>query len=84
MDTDTFRRFELVRHEDNTGTSGTGVVAVGVKYPGGAVHMQWRNDTNPDLETSSNGVAFKPAPNGVEATEEIHGHEGRTEIDWID
>lgn len=78
------RRFELVRLEDETGVSGTGVVAVGVAYPDGAVHMQWLNEGNDDLETSSNGCAFKPAPDGVEATIEIHGHEGRTELQWID
>lgn len=79
-----FRRFRLVRHEDNTGTSGTGIVARGVQYPDGAVHMQWINDDNDDLETNSNGVAFKPAPDGIEATREIHGHDGRTTIEWID
>lgn len=74
------RRFALVRHEDNTGTSGEGVVAVGVEYPDGAVHMQWQNDINEELDTESNGVAFKPAPDGVEATREIHGHGGNTEV----
>ena len=78
------RRFELVRVDDVSGTSGTGVVAVGVAYPDGAVHMQWRNVENEDLETTSNGVAFKPAPDGIAATEEIHGHEGRTQIRWVD
>lgn len=78
------RRFELVRMDDYSGVSGTGVVAVGVAYPDGAVHMQWRNAENDDLETDSNGVAFKPAPDGIEATIEIHGHEGRTELRWID
>ena len=78
------RRFELVRTEDVSGTSGEGVVAVGVEYPDGAVHMQWRNAENESLTTSSNGCAFKPAPDGAQATEEIHGHGGRTEIRWID
>lgn len=78
------RRFYLQRNEDNTGTSGEGIVAVGVEYPDGAVHMQWRNDQNPDLETRSNGMALKPAPDGIEATIEIHGHGGRTEVVWID
>ena len=78
------RRFKLVRHEDNTGTSGTGVVAVGVEYPDGAVHMMWDNTDNDDLDTSSNGCAFKPAPDGVEATREVHGHDGRTEVVFID
>ncbi len=78
------KRFKLVRHEDNTGTSGEGVVAVGVEYPDGAVHMQWDNTNNPDLDTTSNGCAFKPAPDGIEATVEIHGHGGRTEVVFID
>lgn len=78
------RRFELVRHEDFSETSGTGVVAVGVEYPDGAVHMQWFNEENEDLEIDSNGCAFKPAPSGAEATIEIHGHEGRTELRWVD
>lgn len=78
------RRFELVRTDDVSGTSGTGVVAVGVAYPDGAVHMQWRNNDNESLETRSNGCSFKPAPDGVESTVEIHGHEGRTELRWID
>jgi len=78
------RRFELVRTEDESGVSGTGVVAVGVAYPDGAVHMQWRNGRNDALDTDSNGCAFKPAPDGVEATVEIHGHGGQTELRWVD
>jgi hypothetical protein len=78
------RRFELVRTEDVSETSGTGVVAVGSVYPDGAVHMQWRNAENPSLETDSNGCAFKPAPDGIGATTEIHGHDGRTVMHWID
>jgi hypothetical protein len=78
------RRFELVREEDVSETSGTGVVAVGVEYPDGAVHMQWRNAKNDNLETDSNGCAFKPAPDGIPATEAIHGHDGRTTVRFID
>jgi hypothetical protein len=84
MSSDAPRRFKLVRTEDVSGTSGTGVVAYGVEYPDGAVHMQWRNQENDDLSTDSNGCAFKPAPDGIEATIEIHGHEGRTEVRFID
>ncbi|OYR86031.1 hypothetical protein DJ84_01060 [Halorubrum ezzemoulense] len=78
------RRFELVREEDVSETSGMGVVAVGVEYPDGAVHMQWRNAENGDLETDSNGCAFKPAPDGLAATKEIHGHDGRTTVRFLD
>lgn len=78
------RRFELVRNEDYSGVSGEGVVATGVEFPDGAVFMQWRNTENDDLETDSNGCAFKPGPDGVKATIEVHGHEGRTELRWVD
>lgn len=78
------KRFKLVRHEDFSETSGTGVVAYGVEYTDGAVHMQWLNAGNESLNTDSNGCAFKPAPDGIEATVEIHGHEGRTEVVYID
>jgi len=85
MTSDTLpRRFELLRIEDPSGTSGTGVVATGIAYPDGAVHMQWQNESNDDLNTDSNGVAFKPASDGVAATLEIHGHGDRTVIRWID
>lgn len=80
---DDFRRFELVRTEDNTGVSGTGVVVVGVEYPNGAVHMQWQNDAcNNDI--SVNAMALKPAPNGIEQVRKVHGHGGKTKIRWLD
>jgi len=78
------RRFELVRTEDVSGTSGTGVVATGVEYPNGAVHMMWYNDQNESLDVGGNGFSFKPAPDGIESTEIIHGHSGRTEVRFID
>jgi hypothetical protein len=84
MTQDKPRRFKLVRHEDYSDTSGTGIVAYGVEYADGAVHMQWLNAGNDDLNTDSNGCAFKPAPDGIAATEEIHGHDGRTEVEYID
>lgn len=79
-----FRRFKLVRHDDNTGVSGEGVVVYGVQYPDGAVHLQWRNAGNEQLSDIPNGMATKPAPNGIEAVREVHGHGGKTEIVWID
>ena len=39
---------------------------------------------NDGLETDSNGCAFKPAPDGLAATEEIHGHGGRTSVRFLD
>lgn len=78
------RRLRLVRTEDESGVSGTGVVAVGAELPSGAVVFEWLNDSNPDLQTRANGVSFKPAPRGVEDTVEVHGHGGRTSVKMID
>lgn len=78
------RYFELVRHEDASGVSGEGVVAVGAVGPNGTAVMKWNNADNPRLETDSDGLSIKPAPDGAEATEEIHGHGGKTEIRWCE
>lgn len=77
------RRFELVRTEDNTGVSGTGVVVCGVEYPDGAVHMMWMNE-NMDNDIDCNAVAFKPAPNGIDQVRAVHGHGGKTKVRWLD
>jgi hypothetical protein len=67
------RRFQLIRDEDVSGVSGTGVVAEGVVFSTGKVVLSWCSeyrsvtvyDTVSDLET-------------------VHGHEGRTHIEWLD
>lgn len=76
------RRFKLVRHEDESGVSGTGVVAYGVEFADGYCTLQWLNDQNPNVETERNGLASYPG--GVEDVEEVHGHDGRTQVEWID
>jgi hypothetical protein len=82
-DTD-MRRFRLLRHEDESGTSGVGYVAEGIEFSDGSVMLHWFNEDNPDVETTRDGFSFKPGPDGVEDTIEVHGHGGRTEIEWID
>jgi hypothetical protein len=70
---ETMRRFCLVRNEDVSGVSGTGVVAEGVVFSTGKVVLSWCSeyrsvtvyDTLADLET-------------------VHGHAGRTCIAWLD
>lgn len=76
------RRFELVRYEDESVTSGTGVVAVGVEFPSGYVEMEWLNEQNPNLNTAANGHASYPG--GIEDVRRVHGHGGRTEVQWLD
>lgn len=69
------RRFRLIRDEDVTGMSGTGYVAEGVEFEDGVVAMRWRSR----FPTS---VVFHDR--GVESAETLHGHNGRTHIEWID
>jgi len=76
------KRFRLVRTEDESGVSGTGVVAVGVEFPSGYCEMEWLNGENDRVQTEQNGLASYPG--GVDDLIEVHGHEGRTTVEWID
>lgn len=67
------RRFNLNRIEDETGISGTGIVAEGVVFANGKAALSWR--------TSHTSVAVYDSMFALEA---IHGHGGRTRIEWVD
>ena len=67
------RRFHLVRDQDVSGISGTGVVAEGVAFSTGWVALTWL--------TKVSSLCFYPAITDVEA---IHGHGGATRIVWLD
>lgn len=71
----TGRRFRLFRHEDVSGVSGVGVVAHGVQFPDGTVAMRW---ATPGLPPSG---AFWDS---IEAVEAVHGHSGKTVVEWVD
>lgn len=66
-------RFQLVRHEDESGVSGTGIVAQGVEFDDGQVVMHWLGDIKSTTMYQSIGDIHK-----------IHGHDGKTIVDWID
>ncbi len=68
------RSFCLVRKQDKTGVSGTGIVAGGVLFPDGVAVLRWYSD----WPTS---VVFHDK--GMESIEKIHGHDGATEIVWM-
>lgn len=68
------RRFQLVRHEDPSGISGTGVVAEGVEFTDGFVSLRWV--CGPHYST----VMW----DSIEGVEKVHGHGGSTEIRFID
>ncbi|MGN6564756.1 MAG: hypothetical protein ACTHMU_19015 [Thermomicrobiales bacterium] len=67
------RRFQLFRHQDVSGVSGTGIVADGVEFPNGWVALVWRDNL-----CSMNFIFC------MSDVERIHGHGGKTEIIWID
>ena len=67
------RRFLVVRKEDETGISGTGTVAEGVVFWDGTCVIKWTTDT------SSLGI-YKSHVEMIH----LHGHEGKTFIQWID
>lgn len=66
-------RFQLVRDEDVTGVSGTGVVAEGCVFTGGKVVIHWLGERQSIVVWDN----FADA-------EAIHGHGGKTRFEWID
>lgn len=70
----TSRRFRLVRCEDISGVSGTGVVAHGVVFPDGTCALRW----------ASAALASTAVYGNLDTLEAIHGHGGATRIEFID
>lgn len=67
------RAFHLVRKEDVSGVSGTGVIAEGIVFHDGQVVLSWFGQFHT--------LEILPKIEDVEA---IHGHEGRTQIVWLE
>lgn len=65
------RAFTLVRDDDVTGVSGTGVVAEGVEFSSGVVALTW-------LSEWPTSVVFHDR--GLESVVAVHGHGGKTRI----
>lgn len=64
--------FVLDRKKDDSGISGTGIVAEGVEFTDGTVVMRWITETNSTsfFETMAD-------------LRKIHGHRGTTTIRWL-
>lgn len=67
------RTFQMIRHVDVTGISGTGVIAEGTQFRDGTTVLRWYGD-HPS-------TAVWPS---VEEIAAVHGHQGATEIRWLD
>jgi hypothetical protein len=69
MITEKFEEFFLQRNEDESGVSGTGIVARGVVFPSGKAVLEW--------------LSFHSSVNiypNLEAINHIHGHGGKTVV----
>lgn len=67
------RRFVLNRNDDETGNSGTGVVALGTQYPNGKVSLTWLSH-----------MGTMGWYDTIEVVKGLHGHGGKTEVIWLD
>lgn len=66
------RLFRLVREEDVSGLSGTGVVGVGCQFPSGKCLLEWVSPLRSVTVYDSK-----------EVMEAIHGHGDKTRVEWI-
>ena len=73
MPGNSMRLFVLERREDESGVSGTGIVAEGCEFTGGVCVLTW-------LVGPARSVGVYP---NVKAVERVHGHEGRTLVRWL-
>jgi hypothetical protein len=67
------RRFVLNRVQDDSGISGVGLVAWGVQFPDGVCALHWATEF-------TSATVF----GSIHDVQAIHGHRGKTRIDWID
>lgn len=63
------KHFYLLRKQDESGVSGTGIVAIGAILPSGHCVLEWL--------TFTSSIAIYKSLNDVN---EIHSHGGKTEI----
>ncbi len=67
------RRFQLHRDEDETGISGVGIVAEGVQFTNGMCALSWLSP-----------YACVNVYTCLKNVEDLHGHNGKTRVVWVD
>lgn len=67
------RLFRLRRIEDESGVSGTGLIAEGVEFSHGEVVLSW--------VTMHRSIGVYP---NIKELENIHGHGGKTVVEWLE
>lgn len=73
------RRFHLHRLEDETGTSGKGIVAEGLVFTDGTCVLRWSGTT-----PSTVVYEGRDGKTGLDCALKVHGHEGKTKVIWKD
>lgn len=71
------KRFILYRKQDETGVSGTGVVATGVVWPDGHAALRWKADDHHAVSSTSVWTS-------VADMLQVHGHGGLSKIFYLD
>lgn len=66
------RTFVLRRAEDETGVSGTGIVAEGCEFSHGMCAVTWMTP-----------YRCVNVYESIKAVEAVHGHNGKTLIEWV-
>ena len=76
------RLFSLVRLEDVTGISGTGIVAEGVQFSDGTAVLRWLQDGVSQVHRERGVRPTTVVFESVDAVLALHGHDGATCIAW--
>lgn len=76
------RRFSIIRDQDVTGVSGTGLVAEGCQFSDGTCVVRWRPVAP---EKARKGLAPTTVVHAdIASVETLHGHNGATRVEWLD
>ncbi|KKK53725.1 hypothetical protein LCGC14_3091910 [marine sediment metagenome] len=66
------RTFNLNRVEDETGVSGTGIIAEGVEFTNGTCALVWLTEVH----------SIAAIYDSIDTLVKIHGHGGMTIVEW--
>lgn len=72
--------FLVVRDQDVTGVSGTGVVAEGVRFTDGTAAVRWRVVSNFHAERGVKPTTVVHPD--IQSVIALHGHNGATHLEW--
>jgi hypothetical protein len=76
------RTFKLLRLDDETGVSGRGHVAEGVRWGDGSVSIRWLSPTPSFINYEGVPTDAAIKREGDVHVQVVHGHAGRTLIRW--